>query len=801
MTTITYFDVKNTDLKYPQSNFEDFSFIFKNVIVDSNLQAFQFLVNHFILNIPLNIKNPIKTYRKKKELEPFSVQTFEYILLDFDITSKNNLNSIIEYFKDFKCIIGESRSFNGVDNFNIKGILFIESCNLKEAKQIQAKIQFDLKNSGYYNEDVLRYSYFTAAINKSEILFNNESGKKYPKSNIKIYELTESPDIQFKLVSKNTIDMCQETFKNLGYIAYEFGDTFIKYEFNGDQNYIWYYDNPYIMNHKNRLNSLNIWNFIKKQFFQNYDISSIFSDYEGLEVDTMDFSGNEHKELIEKFLFKKSGVLTLKSFMGSGKTLLIKKIIEKSFDSDLRVLIITNRRSIAFDYHTKFNIKLYSDFNYEIGDSLICQYDSLFKYDINNFDVVIIDEFVSLMNHSVDNLTNKLNNLEFVYKSFQKRLIIADAFLNSYSINLIQNPNKLNIINVKKDSADLFEAPDSNTFFYYLSAISSKSKCSVSVTALKTLEVIEKFLKSQGLRVITITAKTPNLLRDFYLSLLELPEQDYFDVLLYSPTITVGISNMNLIDYHFHYDCGNSVDPIQSVQMLRRSRKVSKIIYYVKCTKRYDPIDYDSIRNSYIDAKYPILTKTNNYGEVEISEIGKFKIKNEIFKNLLFVNYKKSFDYFVKSNFEKTPIMLESKPFQFISKSVKETNFIESLSNLECDLIYNLTDLTIANDLDLIKEILKYDLKILRNLKLLCEIHTKADFNRYHNDFIKSGNKDLVLTNLFVKIESIFKNAYNDEIFEFDKMINLVELASNKKYSKIDFLSDILNRIKISFVF
>ena len=330
MITITYFDVKNTDLKYPQSNFEDFSFIFKNVIVDSNLQAFQFLVNHFILNIPLNIKNPIKTYRKKKELEPFSVQTFEYILLDFDITSKNNLNSIIEYFKDFKCIIGESRSFNSVDNFNIKGILFIESCNLKEAKQIQAKIQFDLKNSGYYNEDVLRYSYFTAAINKSKVLYNNETGKKYPKSNVKISELTESPDIQFKLISKNTIDMCQETFKNLGYVAYEFDDNFIKYEFNGDSNYIWYYDNPYIMNHKNRLNSLNIWNFIKKQFFQNYDISGIFSDYEGLEVDTMDFSGNEHKELIEKFLFKKSGVLTLKSFMVSGKTLLIKKIIEKT---------------------------------------------------------------------------------------------------------------------------------------------------------------------------------------------------------------------------------------------------------------------------------------------------------------------------------------------------------------------------------------------------------------------------------------------------------------------------------------
>ena len=60
MTTITYFDVKNTDLKYPQSNFEDFSFIFKNVIVDSNLQAFQFLLNHFIINIQINIKNKIK---------------------------------------------------------------------------------------------------------------------------------------------------------------------------------------------------------------------------------------------------------------------------------------------------------------------------------------------------------------------------------------------------------------------------------------------------------------------------------------------------------------------------------------------------------------------------------------------------------------------------------------------------------------------------------------------------------------------------------------------------------------------
>ena len=59
-------------------------------------------------------------------------------------------------------------------------------------------------------------------------------------------------------------------------------------------------------------------------------------------------------------------------------------------------------------------------------------------------------------------------------------------------------------------------------------------------------------------------------------------DHDKFDVLLYSPTLTVGVSNLNNVKDHFHYDSSMSSDVISSLQMIKRSRKAQRIHLLIK---------------------------------------------------------------------------------------------------------------------------------------------------------------------------------------------------------------------------
>ena len=66
--------------------------------------------------------------------------------------------------------------------------------------------------------------------------------------------------------------------------------------------------------------------------------------------------------------------------------------------------------------------------------------------------------------------------------------------------------------------------------------------------------------------------------------LFEKNEHDKWDVLIYSPTLTVGVSNMNNNYYHFHYDSSISTDVISSLQMIKRTRKAKEIHMFIKST-------------------------------------------------------------------------------------------------------------------------------------------------------------------------------------------------------------------------
>ena len=148
-----------------------------------------------------------------------------------------------------------------------------------------------------------------------------------------------------------------------------------------------------------------------------------------------EFITNDNLDNIVYDFIENKKRLYIQSPMGTGKTIIVKEILKKH----KKVLIITNRVSLAQEFkerYKKYNIQFYKE-NFNKENSLIIQYDSLNKIDINNYDIFILDEFMSLLFHSLSLLTPKaLFNLAKLCLILEtKKIVVLDAFLGVIDLN------------------------------------------------------------------------------------------------------------------------------------------------------------------------------------------------------------------------------------------------------------------------------------------------------------------------------------------------------------------------------
>lgn len=130
---ITVFTSINKTQKNPISPFNDKTFIFETFLVKSNLEMYSTMCTNFILNLPLLIDKPLRTLRQKTSLEQYYQSKISYVILDIDdVKSEFDKQMVLEFFKDYKVILGESRSYDGFNNFNMKGVLFTEEIPITE---------------------------------------------------------------------------------------------------------------------------------------------------------------------------------------------------------------------------------------------------------------------------------------------------------------------------------------------------------------------------------------------------------------------------------------------------------------------------------------------------------------------------------------------------------------------------------------------------------------------------------------------------------------------------------------------
>lgn len=711
---LTAFSPKKTSGKVPYSPYDDDTFVFETFNFKTNVEFFGAQVSHFLLNIPLNIDKSIRSERSATAFKDILVDKITYFIFDFDkVYSEFAKNKIIEYFKEYRVIIGESRSYNGIDNFNLKGVLFVEPMELSVAKSTLLALKQDVIEYGEFDNSVLHRGAYQAPILKNVVLYNNEYGKLVKpiiKDITTFYDKTLLSNISASDIasftaenSSNIQEFCLAVFSKLGF-------SVNKENVNGSLSFIhpsekkskggffWFQDSPFIMHHPNTLRSVNIFETVRNSeegrkllgkeidYENELGLPNLFPYSETHHFNEQFCSVSDKKEIIREFLHKRNGVLSIKSPMGSGKSNIIEDIIERCQNEDKKVIIITNRISVAEDYYDKykkFDLKLYNKDAYNIGDSLIVQFDSLQRYSMKFFDVIIIDEFMSLMLHARNNLTESNTNIVKLFGTFKKKLIIADAFLTGYEQWLLQKgDNTILLENNYKDDTDLYLYKNKA---YFVSQIVQRAKnlkenekISISCTSLGMINGLRYVLEKFGIDVITLTGETPDITKKVIYDLFKLSTHDKFQVVIYSPTLTVGVSNLNNVVDHFHFDGGMSADVISSIQMIKRSRNAKNIHLYLKEKLNLVKTSYESIKDYYMlsigknDDSF--MFQMDDYGDLNLSEAGKKALRIDTFANLLAFDYKKAFLYLLKNQFSKDIVEVDGKSEAVIDSIIRELN-------------------------------------------------------------------------------------------------------------------------------
>jgi hypothetical protein len=708
---LTAFSSNKTSGKVPYSPYDDGTFVFETFNFNKNIEFFGVMVSHFILNLPLNIQKPIRTQRRSDTLGVYFQEKLSFIILDIDkVKSEFNKNKIIDYFKDYKCILGESRSYNGIDNFNLKGAIFIETMELNTAKTTLLSLKKDIENYGDLDESVLRKAAFNAPILKNNIFLNNENGiilKPIIKKISEFFDREVTSNFDFNNISqygeaKSIEELCLRIFNSLGFVANKTNvNSSLSFAHPSEQKtkggFYWFPNSPFIMHHPNTMRSVDIFNTVKsspegKAFFQKkidyqnelkcpdlYPYNNIYTFNEQiLEVENK-------KKIISEFLYKKNGLLSIKSPMGSGKSFLITEIIEQAFQEDKKVVIITNRISVAEDFslkYKKFDLKLYNKDKFNIGDSLIVQFDSLYRYSLKYFDVVIIDEFVSLMVHARNNLTDTNANILKLFATFNKKFVIADAFLTGYEQQILQKTeNTVLIDNTYRDEIELKVYEHKSFFIQNIlqcsRSLKSNEKLSISCTSLGMIKGLKKVLEKNGLDVITLTSETPDISKKLIYDLFSKREHDKFNVVIYSPTLTVGVSNLNNVKHHFHYDSGNSCDVVSSIQMIKRTRYSNTIHLYLKPGHKILKTSFESLKDYYMNSinrksADSYIFEIDNYGDLKLSNAGKHSLKIDTFTNIMESNHREAFLHLLKEQFKNEPIIIENTGEAVIDTLIRE---------------------------------------------------------------------------------------------------------------------------------
>lgn len=718
--------------KVPISPYADSTFHFSTASYSNLKDAFLEMSTSFTMSKPFSC-NDIRLFRRKVNMLPYKLERIKNIAIDIDeITTKVDYLKTIKYFteKDYMVILGKSRRWDGKEIFNIKGLMVVDLLNEpKHIKNALSILQRDLGHNVKIDMSVGDTVSYQAPTTRCDVIYSNENGTDIlddekatlVAANQKTEKISKSTSALLENVSfsNDIVDLSLDLFGQLGFemmsnrvnanssINFKHG-----HEVKSVGGYFWFRSNPFLMHHNNTERTVNIFGYVKdtlqgKEFLKDLNkkeqkkqlLPSSNSDYT---VDTRFLQTNDRTDkMLDIFLQSKKDVIKVTSAMGTGKSNIIGSCIEKAHKNYLRVLIISNRISVAKDFSEKYSMKMYLDpEDVKPNESLIVQFDSLYRYDLQKFDVIILDEFMSILLHHRSNLTSNqnLNVAKFYVALKQKKILIADAFLTGFEDMYLKNRTVQSIVNTYRDDIDLFEYKNSNKFIENLIGaaknVKNNESISCSFMSVNVLKVVEKELKKNGVKVITLTSETPEITKGIIYEKFNDSNNNAWDAILYTPTLTVGVSNLNRVSHQFHYDTGNAGGVIDSLQMVKRSRNAKEIHFFLQERQFYKETDLIALNASAdlaIKYHYKNQDKTllvdmdYSTGEFSLSELGGYINSIESFNNILENNHANAFRILLHQQF-KNPISLIDDASSFnLKEKVKDVK--KEIINAKIDML------------------------------------------------------------------------------------------------------------------
>lgn len=802
-----------------KNNDNTFNFINVDIDLENIHNAFH---NYFILSRPLS-----KSMRNIRDssLESFYKIDAGYVVVDFDKVQSNKTD-IINYFKNNNYTINLFNSRN-----NLKAVIEVDFLTTRSnVEAFLTMLDEHLVNLCEIDVSSARNASYQAPTKKSNYLLLNK-GHKPTLEDIKQYISEHKPIQEYKDI--DTMWFWNKFISDYGMIPKEYYNQngtiqcSLPIEEKTKFSYYWSKNIPWLLQHPNKNKTINIFeDFIKseegKKYIKNKRLEFFkdkFKINSNLKVKNKFFEiDNSTIDIIDKSLNDKNSVLVIKGIMGSGKSNIIEYINKP------KILFISVRRTLSYDIKQKYKCKHYlDDMNtknkncYRPGDSLVVQIDSLHKINHKFFDYVVIDEFESFCLYTQNNMLNScdyyMKNMYIIKELFKKNLIIADAFINSFSLDLYFSDRKKYIIeNTYKDDANVYVYEHKHTFISMLEQICINKKekeiISCSFGTLNEMSAVKKILEKNNLKVLYLDSNTPDDAKELASSLFKNKDIDIYDVILFSPTITVGISILNNVTHHFHYDTGKSIDTISSVQMTKRSRLAKYIHIYLAGNKKNKIYDTNVLDNDLLKSINNVSnSELFNYDTNELSNIGKFINKFTAHTNFYVGNNKSIIEFLLSQQFQQISNIDEKLNNSLFDKICKKENkkrkmLYKTLDLQDIDINYkkkNLSDddrlyqealelkdsLFYLDDKSII-DIINYNKNIKNKIKnLLFYIKTKEQKEFQLKKIILNSLKNIIVDQEYLNDLKLLAK-YDFKLLEFYTKSELQNnLLLNEDFNKI----------------
>ena len=545
---------------------------------------------------------------------------------------------------------------------------------------------------------------------------------------------------------------------------------------------------------------------------------------------------------INNFIESDIKTFSLKSAYDTGKTQLIKRILDKT--QYKRILWVSYRISLTNDIQHNFND--YGFKNYQTdsinSNKLIIQLESLHKLDNNNFiddisyipsyDLIVIDEIESILNHfssskTINDTSNTFEYLQEIIKNSGK-LIVLDGDTSNRTYNYINYfGESINIENEAKFNKRHFEIIEDNTEFIneIYKELDDNKKIVIISQSKRDVESISKDLheKYENLTILTYTSLSTNKKE------LENVNKSWktADVILYSPSIESGV-NFDIPHFNRIFGIFSNMSSSQRsfMQMLNRVRKIenNKItILNDKIFKLNDIYKYMTFE----DVKTALI-QSNNFKMVQTYET----IDNKRVKIKKLSNYHINYIYNEVERHNKKPyyflslfrdiVTQKGHTFEYIKKDKfqknKTTNEIY-YNLLECQLINYSMSQTLSKMQN--QDRLNREEKILLEKYFMCkklglDILTLEIIKKFYNKFYLIDNFTYLIdiknyslnndaqtiinhskTKLFINLikDLGFNNIFNTKkyisgeelLINFKNIFSNSELYINQKAAKINY--------------